>query len=94
MSGLAVKTCVPCSGDVPPLSEAEIVPLLAQLDGWEVEDGHHLRKAFTFPDFAGALAFVSPNPSPANAAFSLDDLVASYDELAALRDAHAAATRD
>jgi TDG/mug DNA glycosylase family protein len=28
--------------------------------------------------------FVSPNPSPANAAFSLDDLVACYDELAAL----------
>ena len=36
---------------------------------------------------AGARVFVSPNPSPANAAFSLHDLVASYDELAALRDA-------
>lgn len=31
---------------------------------------------------AGSRIFVSPNPSPANAAFSLDDLIASYDQLA------------
>ncbi|MDO6459186.1 mismatch-specific DNA-glycosylase [Granulosicoccaceae sp. 1_MG-2023] len=31
-----------------------------------------------------AQVFVSPNPSPANAVFSLDDLIASYRELAAL----------
>lgn len=28
--------------------------------------------------------FVSPNPSPANAAFSLDDLIESYNELSAI----------
>lgn len=33
---------------------------------------------------SGLPVFVSPNPSPANAAFSLDDLVRCYDELAAL----------
>lgn len=33
---------------------------------------------------AGCRCYVSPNPSPANAAYSLADLVASYDELAAL----------
>ena len=31
--------------------------------------------------------FVTPNPSPANAVFSLDDLVAWYRRLAAVRDA-------
>ena len=30
--------------------------------------------------------FVSPNPSPANAAYSLEKIVASYDALATLRD--------
>jgi len=30
-----------------------------QLPGWDVVDGHHLRKAFRFPDFAQALAFVN-----------------------------------
>ena len=34
----------------------------------------------------GSRVFVTPNPSPANAAFSLDDLVAWYRRLAACRD--------
>ncbi|HXR98832.1 MAG TPA: 4a-hydroxytetrahydrobiopterin dehydratase [Terriglobales bacterium] len=28
-------------------------------DGWSVVDGHHLRREFSFPDFAAALAFVN-----------------------------------
>lgn len=32
----------------------------------------------------GTPCFVSPNPSPANASYSLQDIVASYDELACL----------
>ncbi|MDX1454609.1 MAG: mismatch-specific DNA-glycosylase [Gammaproteobacteria bacterium] len=35
----------------------------------------------------GMRCFVAPNPSPANAAFSLDELVGWYDRLAALRAA-------
>lgn len=34
-----------------------------------------------------SICFVTPNPSPANAAFSLADLVSWYDRLAVLRDA-------
>jgi 4a-hydroxytetrahydrobiopterin dehydratase len=30
-----------------------------QLTGWEVIDGHHLHKAYKFPDFQQALAFVN-----------------------------------
>jgi len=33
-------------------------------------------------DTAGSYVFVSPNPSPANAAFSVDDLVESYNAFA------------
>lgn len=56
---LADKSCVPCRGGVPPLNEAQYRPLLAQLDGWTVESGHHLTRTYTFPDFASALAFVN-----------------------------------
>ena len=59
MSGLADRECVPCKGGIAPLTPEEIEPLLAQLGGWEVADGHHLRKALKFPDFVTALAFVN-----------------------------------
>jgi 4a-hydroxytetrahydrobiopterin dehydratase len=56
---LASQRCVPCRGGVPPLTEVERRPLLAQLESWSVIDGHHLAKTFTFPDFIQALAFVN-----------------------------------
>ena len=64
MSELAARGCVPCRGGVPPLDDAQIVPLLAQLDeGWRVierPDPKHgavkiLERAYRFPDFAGAM---------------------------------------
>lgn len=45
-------------------------------DGWGEQAG----------DWEGMKLFVAPNPSPANAAFSLEDLVGWYDALADLRE--------
>lgn len=59
MSGLASKTCVPCRGGVPPLKGAELEALEKQVSGWTVVNEHHIQKAFSFPDFAKALAFVN-----------------------------------
>jgi len=59
MSDLAKKDCVPCRGGVPPLRGDAINALLAQLDGWEVAEEHHLRKTYKFKDFVQALAFVN-----------------------------------
>jgi 4a-hydroxytetrahydrobiopterin dehydratase len=59
MSELAAKTCVPCRGGVPPLAGEELRGLQKQVEGWEVVNGHHLHKAYTFPDFKSALAFVN-----------------------------------
>lgn len=56
---LSEKMCVPCMGGVPPLTAEQQAPLLAQLDGWKVIDGHHLTKDFRFPDFLMALDFVN-----------------------------------
>ncbi|MDH3298338.1 MAG: 4a-hydroxytetrahydrobiopterin dehydratase [Gemmatimonadota bacterium] len=60
MTDLAAKTCVPCHGGVPPLSGDALASLLSQLDGdWRVVEGHHLRREYSFADFASALAFTN-----------------------------------
>lgn len=59
MNDLADRQCLPCSGSTPPLTRDQIARLHEELTGWEVVLGHHLRKVFTFPDFAAALRFVN-----------------------------------
>ena len=59
MSNLADKQCVPCRGGVPPLTHAEIQPLLAQVDGWRVEGDKRLIKKFEFKDFMGPIGFAN-----------------------------------
>jgi 4a-hydroxytetrahydrobiopterin dehydratase len=62
MSSLADKTCVPCRGGVPPLKEkalAEIHRQLPEPAEWEIVNEHHLTRAYKFPDFRTALAFVN-----------------------------------
>ena len=59
MSDLASKTCVPCSGSVPPLKGQQIQSFLSQLQGWRTVDEHHLEKTYEFDDFVTALAFVN-----------------------------------
>ena len=59
MSELSSKQCVPCRGGVPALRGDEIQPLLDQLNGWEVELEHHLKKNYGFANFAEALEFVN-----------------------------------
>lgn len=56
---LSSRECVPCRGGVPPLTPEQRAPLLAQLEGWDVIDGHHLAKNYTFENFVNALAFVN-----------------------------------
>ena len=41
------------------MSADEIEKILPALKGWEVIDGHHLRKEYKFKDFRAALAFVN-----------------------------------
>jgi len=59
MADLAEKQCVPCRGGIPALRGAELEALKKQVPGWEVVSDHHLKKAFSFPDFQRALDFVN-----------------------------------
>jgi len=58
-ASLADQTCIPCKGGVPPLTAAQIMPLLAQLDGWTVEEQKKLTRTYRFKNFAEALAYAN-----------------------------------
>jgi 4a-hydroxytetrahydrobiopterin dehydratase len=62
MTELADKKCVPCRGGVPPLKGRELEAVHRQLPHaaeWKVVNEHHITRAFKFPDFVQALAFVN-----------------------------------
>jgi 4a-hydroxytetrahydrobiopterin dehydratase len=63
VSDLAERTCVPCRGGVPPLTQQEYTPLLEQLgEGWRVLERPHgersvryLEKTYRYKNFTEAL---------------------------------------
>lgn len=56
---LTTKTCVPCRGGIPPLTEAQAKDFMRQVPAWTLSpDAHHIHRSFTFPDFKTALDFV------------------------------------
>ena len=59
MSDLASRACVPCHGGVPRLRGAELARYAQEVPAWAVTDEHHLRRAYKFPNFDAALAFVN-----------------------------------
>lgn len=59
MARLSERHCLPCRGGVPPLTAEEIRPLIAQIQGWNVVEDHHLEKTYEFPDFRRGLQFVN-----------------------------------
>ena len=56
---LADKRCVPCKGGTPPLKGKALEDLHREVPEWIVVNEHHLKRAFNFPDFVSALAFVN-----------------------------------
>ncbi|HEY3204666.1 MAG TPA: 4a-hydroxytetrahydrobiopterin dehydratase [Thermoanaerobaculia bacterium] len=60
MERLASKTCVPCRGGVPPLSEKEARDMVSSTPGWGLEEnGTRLTRRFEFHDFVEAMKFVN-----------------------------------
>ena len=75
---LSEKKCVPCRGGVPALQGEELERLKQQLPDWQVVDGHHLLRTFTFPDFRTALDFVNKAGAIAEAEGHHPDLLLSW----------------
>lgn len=57
-SQLASRVCVACHGGMPAVPPERARELLADLPGWEIEDGRKIVKTYRFPDFAQAVEFV------------------------------------
>ncbi|MEO7038629.1 MAG: 4a-hydroxytetrahydrobiopterin dehydratase [Candidatus Elarobacter sp.] len=66
VGSLAERRCIPCRGDVPPLTRAQLVPLVAQIDpAWNVRDVPDERRGsvmtlwreYGFPGFKDAMGF-------------------------------------
>ena len=55
---LVGRSCRPCEGGVPPLTEARARELLAQVPGWELAAGRLVR-AFAFKNYYQTTAFVN-----------------------------------
>ncbi|MEM7061802.1 MAG: 4a-hydroxytetrahydrobiopterin dehydratase [Cyanobacteria bacterium P01_B01_bin.77] len=59
---LTTQTCIPCSGKVPPVSEAEITELKPQIPEWDIisaNDVPQLQRVYNFSDFQTALDFTN-----------------------------------
>src|SRR5260370_1926173 len=69
---------MPCRGGVPALQGEELEKLKSQVPGWQVVDGHHLWKAFAFPDFRTALDFVNRTGEIAETEGHHPDLLLSW----------------
>ncbi|MEM9804110.1 MAG: 4a-hydroxytetrahydrobiopterin dehydratase [Cyanobacteria bacterium P01_D01_bin.56] len=68
---LTQQTCIPCSGKVPPTSDAEIVELKLQIPEWEIlsVDGvNQLQRVYHCSDFQPALTFTNKVGALAEAA--------------------------
>jgi 4a-hydroxytetrahydrobiopterin dehydratase len=54
------KSCVPCRGGIPPLTEEKAREYAAATPGWMLqENGTRLFRRFEFADFAAAMEFVN-----------------------------------
>jgi 4a-hydroxytetrahydrobiopterin dehydratase len=87
---LAMRRCVPCEGGTPPLEQREIEPLLAQLEGWAIQDGKKLVKSFRFENFVQAVDFVNDITPVAEAEGHHPDLFVKWGEVVVYLWTHAA----
>jgi 4a-hydroxytetrahydrobiopterin dehydratase len=82
-TSLADRTCIPCKGGEPPLTEQQFTPLLAQLEGWEVESEGKLVKTYRFKNFAEAAEFVHAAAEIAEEQFHHPELLLRWGQVRA-----------
>ena len=76
---LSERECKPCQGGVDPLTGEELTTLHAQLgNNWEVIDGHHLQKEYSFNNFAEALEFTNKVGALAEEIFHHPDIFLTW----------------
>jgi len=90
MSELAKKKCIPCEGNVPPLTKAQAENLMHELDGWMlIDEAHLLAKNFHFKDFKDTMAFVNKVADIAEEEGHHPDMAVSYGDVSIELTTHA-----
>lgn len=57
---LTKKKCIPCEGNVPPLSEKEIRELEKVISpDWKIKDNHRIYREFSFVNYRQTIDFVN-----------------------------------
>ena len=74
---LADKSCKPCEGGVPPLADAEVRAMLAQLNGWRLT-GNVISKTYSFKNYYQTMAFVNATAWISNRENHQPDLAVGY----------------
>ena len=76
---LSELECKPCQGGVPPLAGDALQTLHDQLgNDWQVIDGHHLEKEYSFKNFVEALAFTNQVGALAEEIFHHPDIFLAW----------------
>jgi 4a-hydroxytetrahydrobiopterin dehydratase len=78
---LADNKCIPCRGGVPALTAEKIAPLMAQLNGWQLEDNKKLIKHYPFKNFLDAMGFANAITPVAEAEGHHPDLYVRWGEV-------------
>lgn len=58
MTELASKSCTPCRGGTPPMSEDEARRYLDRAPDWDLLEGTRIERTFKFKNFKESLGFV------------------------------------
>ncbi|MDO8518176.1 MAG: 4a-hydroxytetrahydrobiopterin dehydratase [bacterium] len=76
---LASKKCIPCEGNVPPLTPEQAQAMMQHLNDWSlIDDAHLLAKHFAFKDFVDTMQFVNEVARVAEEEGHHPDLTISY----------------
>ncbi len=87
---LTEKHCVPCEGNVPPLTKPEIETLQKELTlKWIVEHDKVIQHLFTFRNFVEAIAFVDKIALVAEAEGHHPDITINYNKVTIALQTHA-----
>jgi 4a-hydroxytetrahydrobiopterin dehydratase len=74
-TALAEKTCTPCRGGIPPLTEAEAKSYQLQASDWALrDDATRIERTYRFSNFNDAFAFVRGAGELAEAEFHHPDI--------------------
>lgn len=76
---LAQQPCIPCTAATPPLTQARIATLLAQLDGW-VQQDHLIGKTFRFSNYYQTMSFVNATAWISNQTDHHPELTVGYNK--------------